>query len=160
MTRGGARTRSGPAPDPQALRRARDGKDWVTLPTKREGPLPPWPAFMSAPTDAELAMWEQLWEKPQAIVWEADKLEHTVAVYVRLFIETSKPNASAQRGTLMRQREEALLLSTSALHSARYVIATENEAAPAPARSGTARRPSAVRASLTVVQPADDADEE
>lgn len=152
MPKGGARVRSGPAPDPNALRREKDGKDWVSLPAKREGPLPPWPRYMSAPNEAELAMWEELWEKPQALVWEADHLEHTVAVYVRLFIECSQRNASAQRGTLMRQREDGLLLSASALAAARYVIKTDGDAAPAPAPRAS-RSTSSIRAGLTVVPP-------
>jgi hypothetical protein len=42
--KGGARARSGPPPDPQALRRDRDGKNWIVLPAAgRDGPAPEWP---------------------------------------------------------------------------------------------------------------------
>jgi hypothetical protein len=42
--KGGARARSGPAPDPNALRRERDGNTWIDLPAEgRAGPPPEWP---------------------------------------------------------------------------------------------------------------------
>lgn len=48
MPRGGARPGSGPAPDLGALKRVRDGKEWVRLPQcgLPEDDVPPWPAHM------------------------------------------------------------------------------------------------------------------
>lgn len=44
MAKGGARVRSGPAPDPDALSRERDAGEWIELPPEgRKGPAPAWP---------------------------------------------------------------------------------------------------------------------
>ena len=44
MASGGARARSGPAPDPNALRRDRkDDAGWSSLPVIREGDVPEFP---------------------------------------------------------------------------------------------------------------------
>lgn len=62
MPRGGARVNSGPAPDPNALRRDRkqDRDGWTTLPAKgREGATPPWPL----PGDLDLAVQRDLAEE-------------------------------------------------------------------------------------------------
>lgn len=56
MGHGGARTRSGPPPDPNALRRSRDGKDWVKLRPEGRGdkPVPDWPLLPDAGEQAEV----------------------------------------------------------------------------------------------------------
>ena len=84
MPRGGARVNSGPPPDPNALRRDRKGdKDgWTTLPVKRDGPVPPWP--LAEPSRAMLKLWGELWETPQAVMWERMGWTHEVAVYATL----------------------------------------------------------------------------
>lgn len=44
MAKGGARARSGPPPQFDALRRDRDRRDWIVLPAEgRDGPTPEWP---------------------------------------------------------------------------------------------------------------------
>lgn len=61
MTSGGARARSGPAPDPNALRRTRDAKEWIKL--KREGrgdvPAPEWPLEPPPEIAALIELYEQ-----------------------------------------------------------------------------------------------------
>ena len=61
MGSGGARARSGPAPDPEALNRLR-GTDaaWHVLPvTGRAGTPPEWP--IPNPSERELELWATLW---------------------------------------------------------------------------------------------------
>lgn len=123
MPKGGARRGTGPAPSPDALRRERDGREWTRLPASgRVGETPAWPEEMGDASLAELEMWEKLWKTPQAIVWEADGVQLTVAMYVRTFMEARLPEASASARTLVLRLQGELLLSITALHSARYVI--------------------------------------
>lgn len=123
MVKGGARTRSGPAASPDALNRQRDGAEWIKLPAKGyQGEIPDWPEHVIDQTPAEAELWKRLWRFPQAIVWKADGVTDTVALYVRCLIEASAPNASTAVRTLVRQQQDALLLSIPALHSAKYVI--------------------------------------
>ncbi len=87
-------------------------------------------------------MWTRLWRSPQAIVWEADGVHDTVALYVRAFIEAANPEASASARTFVRQLQDSLLLSIPALHAARYTI-VDNAPAPAtpaaPARAAASK---------------------
>ena len=65
----GASSRSGPAPDPNALRRDRDGETWLTLPAEgRKGKAPAWP--LSKATARESKLWTSEWKRPQALQWE------------------------------------------------------------------------------------------
>lgn len=169
--------RSGPPPDPNALRRSRDGKDWVKLPAAGRGAdaeVPAWPlsddpaevaevawreelveelraewaaaedgrtaralarrleaatlevrmlkARLDARAQQEGELWARLWAMPQALVWEADSSHLQVAMYVRAFLEASRPNAKAATRALARQYADALLLTIPALHAMRYVI--------------------------------------
>lgn len=155
--------RSGPAPDPNALRRDRDAKDWTKLPAAgREGDAPEWPAEIAEPSLAELAMWRRLWAKPQALVWEADGVHDHVALYVRTFCFVGDGGASAPMLTALRQQADSLLLTIPALHAARYVIAAGPKAGdPDRVEAAKAAHPSrgSARSRLTVVEPAPDADE-
>lgn len=200
MPRGGARLRSGPPPDMNALRRERDGKDWTKLPAAgRTGDPPPWPlpedvvtavklertrqkaanlredwmhaegraaaalgrkleaceeelAVLEATAERaeadEQEMWRRLWRTPQALVWEADGVADLVAMYVRAFLEASQPDAAAQKRLVSKQFADSLLLTTPALHSARYVIVptAEDDEDDAPASPGKPAPPSGVRA--------------
>jgi len=169
---GGARSRSGPTADPNALRRQRDGKEWTKLPRAgRLDPAPEWPDEVSEPSDDELLMWRRVWMLPQALVWEADRTNDMVAFYVRTYLEAMQPRAGAQARTFVKQMSEALLLTPGALAQQRYVIegsdearaidaaiATHDGAKPAP---GRARRGASARDRFTVVtQPEPDEDDE
>lgn len=55
MPKGGARARSGPAPDPNALNRERDKGEWKVLPREgRPGPPPDWPLPPDVRAQAQL----------------------------------------------------------------------------------------------------------
>lgn len=125
MASGGARARSGPAPDPNALRRDRkDDASWLTLPAEgRKGKTPAWPLLDA---DArELALWAEYWKKPQALLWEKNGQQLEVALHVRTFFEAERPDAQASLRTLVRQQLDALLLTIPAMHSARVRIAQD-----------------------------------
>jgi hypothetical protein len=112
---GGARNRSGPPPDPGSLRSA--GREWLTLPAKgREGPAPEWP--LTRATVRELALWAQLWRKPQAILWQENGQEIEVAMHVRHLVLSEGRKAPTAARSLLRQQMDSLLLTLPALRAA------------------------------------------
>ena len=132
MASGGARARSGPAPDPNALRRDRkDDAGWTTLPAEgRQGDVPSWP--LVDPMPRELELWKLFWQKPQAIVWEANGQEFAVAMHIRTLMEAEVVGAQTNLRTLLRQQAGELLLTIPAMYAARIKIAESVETAPAP----------------------------
>lgn len=128
MTSGGARSRSGPPPDPMALRRDRrtDG-EWTVLPAEgRRGLAPKWPLTKMKVREAEL--WRTLWGKPQAVVWEKMGQEFEVALYVRRFAEAEEPDSAISASTLVRQMADALGLTIPGLRVNRWKIAADQVA--------------------------------
>lgn len=142
MAKGGARSRSGPAPDPNALRRERDEGEWTALPAAgRPGPAPTWP--LPGQSDREATLWGDLWVTPQALMWERHHLEHTVALYVRRLAEAELPDSAVALSTLCRQMADGLGLSTPGLRANRWTIdraAEEAGTAAPPARPSSRGR--------------------
>lgn len=131
MPKGGARCRSGPAPDPNALRRDRDEGDWISLPSEgREGQAPGWP--LKDQTDREAELWEKFWALPQAVMWEQNHQELEVAMHCRSFAAAELMNAPANTRTLVRQQQEALGISLPGLHRNHWKIDGEVPAAQEP----------------------------
>lgn len=128
--RGGARARSGPAPDPNALRRDRDGESWITLPAEgRKGRPPAWP--LDGKSKREVKLWGQEWKRPQAVEWEKNGQEIEVAMYVRTLIASEKLDATQGMRNLLRQQQEALGISLPGLSRNRWQIGeTESVAEP------------------------------
>lgn len=158
MTKGGARARSGPAPDPNALKRERDKGEWTMLPASgRPGDAPVWPLLGFA--EREATLWGDLWRKPQALMWEKLGQELEVALFVRNLAQAEIPGSPINLGTLVRQQSDSLGLTTPGLRSNRWkiVASAPAEAVPAPSKVAPKRRASS-RDRLTVVR--DDADEE
>jgi hypothetical protein len=144
MPRGGARGRSGPAPDPNALRRARkdDQVGWTVLPSEgRSNPAPDWPAPTQTEREAEL--WVEMWATPQALIWERDGLRHYVAMFVRLLAEAEIEKASAENRKTVRMMYADLYLTSDAMARARIRIAhdetAERRESKAPVKRATAR---------------------
>lgn len=135
----GARLNSGPAPNPNAVRRNRreDIASWTTLPpTGLQGDIPEWPLEVAErPTSHEQALWDRLWrEQPQAHIWTALGMELQVATYVRTALHAATFGARAVYLTAARQQADALLLNPSALRSNRYRIAINPEEVTEPDR--------------------------
>lgn len=137
----GGHARSGPAPDPNALRRDRpeDRAGWVTLPVEgRTGDEPAWPLESATPRESHL--WAAMWVKPQAVEWERQGQVHEVALYVRRLAEAERPNTPTNLSTLVRQMSDSLGLTTPGLRSNRWRIGsvsarTDRPAARAPSRT-------------------------
>lgn len=144
MTSGGARARSGPAPDPNALRRDRksDQAGWTMLPAEgRTAPPPEFPAPDQTGREAEL--WAEMWATPQALVWERDGLRHYVAMFVRLLAEAEVEKASAENRKTVRMMYADLYLTSDAMARARIRIAQDETAEKRQERRAPAKRPSA-----------------
>lgn len=139
MPSGGARATSGPAPDPNALRRERDGASWVTLPADgRVGDAPEWP--LEEFSAREGVLWAREWRRPQAVMWERNGQELEVALYVRAVADAERVDASVSARTLVRQLQEALGLSLPGLARNRWRIGEPEVERVAPARSGRSVR--------------------
>lgn len=144
MPAGGARSRSGPAPDPMALRRNRkdDAAGWTTLPREgRTTPAPLWPA--PTQTDREAELWDEMWATPQALVWERDGLKHYVCMFVRLLAEAEVEKASAENRKTVRMMYGDLYLTSDAMARARLRIAEDETAQRREVKPAAAKRPSA-----------------
>jgi hypothetical protein len=128
MASGGARTRSGPPPDPNALRRDRksDG-EWTVLPAEgRAGDPPAWP--LTEATERELAIWQDLWAMPQAVQWERLLQVVPVALYTRRLVEAEERNSPTAATTLVRQLADALGLTIPGMHVHRWRIGKDQVA--------------------------------
>lgn len=154
MAKGGARARSGPAPDPEALRRERDARDWVVLPAEgRKGSPPRWPLPDSTRREAEL--WKVLWAKPQAVMWERQGQELEVALYVRRWCEAEVAESRVTLSTLVRQMADSLGLTTPGLRANRWRIAPADDQPSSRRRQavaiGQGRRHPSARQRLEVI---------
>jgi len=157
MGHGGARPRSGPAPDPNALRRDRkdDAAGWTILPGPRTDPAPEWP-LPTPPSPHEAEQWLTVWSTPQAHQWAANGIETEVALYIRTLIEAEAPGSATNLRTLAKQMQENLGLSYVGLLKFRWRIAdSAPPAATATSEKSPAARPARGRKSsrdrLTVV---------
>lgn len=172
MPSGGARSRSGPAPDPTALRRDRtDDAGWITLPAAGyqgdvpEFPLEKKPIETSVMLDGEivkqvdddatdrffereLALWAKLWAKPQGQMWIELGLDYEVAAYVRAFHESTAAGAPAALKTAVLRMGGEIGLSLPGMHTLRWKIAPS---VVEPAKATTARRTSSSRGRLKAV---------
>jgi len=131
MAHGGARARSGPPADPNALRRDRkdDAASWTTLPaTGRTAPAPDWP--LTPPTPREMEMWHRFWAKPQALIWERDGQLEYVAIFVRQLVEAEGEKASAENRKTVRMMFADLYLTSDAMLRGRFKIGTPEDDRP------------------------------
>lgn len=139
----GESSRSGPAPDPNALRRERgDDAEWFFLPAEgRKGKAPKIP--LPSPTTRERALWTRVWKKPQAVAWERFGQLEEVALYVRRYCESEQAGAPAALGTLVHRLGDSLGLTTSGMHRNRWVLGTVNRPAVASPAASSSKRSSA-----------------
>lgn len=154
MPSGGARARSGQAPDPNSYRSL--DRDWVDLPAAGfsgdipEFPLPRAIQFNSffedgkkvterdddateSVWDAELELWAELWRKPQAAAWSSLGLKFQVAAYVRAFLESVQAGAVSGMKTAVLRMEAELGLNVPGMRHNGWRIADGTAAAPATA---------------------------
>lgn len=106
MARGGARNRSGPAPDPMSLRSAKAGRDLVTLPSEGfDGEIPEFP--LPDASERELEIWSEAWSSPQACAWALESWRWpTVAEYARWKALCEREPNAALIAQLHRYRDQ------------------------------------------------------
>ena len=123
MASGGARARSGPAPDPNSYRSM--DKDWVDLPAGGfAGTVPAFP--LSDALGVEVALWDELWAKPQAAAWDSLGLKFQVAAYVRAFLESTEAKAVSGLKTAVLRMETELGLSIAGMRQNGWRIGDES----------------------------------
>lgn len=132
MPRGGARVRSGPPADPNALRREKDHMEFTELPAAGRGkPAPRWPLSPAANT-RERYHWRNLWRRREATQWEVLGLEVEVAVHVRTTVAIEAPGPTSSLLAEWRRQRDALGLTTAGRKSLRWIV--ETNATPSPAQ--------------------------
>jgi hypothetical protein len=90
-----------------------------------------------------MALWDELWARPQSVLWERNSQAFEVALLCRRLSEAEEPGASVTLGTLVRQMMDSLLLTIPAMRSARVRIGAVGAPAASPAASKSApKRPS------------------
>jgi hypothetical protein len=128
MTSGGARSKSGPPPDPNALRRNRsDDAEWIILPIGGfAGEVPTFP--LPNVLEAEEWYWDELWAKPQAFMWDRLGMKFQIASYARTYLESVEPGASATLKNSVLRMEELLGLSVTGMNSLRWKFSVDEVA--------------------------------
>lgn len=162
MPRGGARSVSGPPPDPNALRRERktDAAGWVTLPASGPfGDPPEWPLVPHSDAtmrEREESRWQDMWtQRPQSVMWRRLGQEIEVAMFVRKLTEAELPKTSNELQKVVRQYLDSLGLSVQGMLRNRWKI--EQPAAPAEGgSSASSPRRASARDRLRVVDGGDD----
>ena len=116
----------GPVPKPDAQRIRRNAVSPMTqLPAEgRKGETPEWP--FATQNVRESRYWHQLWQLPQAVVWERDARYREVAFYCRLSIEAEDGMDGALKE--MMQVGDRLGCWPLALHRLRWEIVKDEVA--------------------------------
>ncbi|HCA88177.1 MAG TPA: hypothetical protein DEQ61_23560 [Streptomyces sp.] len=128
-----------------------DKGGWRTLPAEgRAGEPPEWP--LTAASDRELELWDDLWAKPQAVVWEDMDQALEVALFVRTLAEAERADARVDVKKMVRSYLDSLGLSVAGMNRNRWKIApaVDEPAANGPV-AGTPARRSSARDRLKVV---------
>jgi hypothetical protein len=131
----GGHARSGPPSDPNSLSNGTGTGSgaWIHLTVPTE-PAPAWP--LGEPTDAEAALWLDLWSRPPASVWPRFFLTREVATYVRTLLAFENGgHRNAALGALVQRLADQLGLTVAGAHRNRWAY-------PDPART----RPATVHA--------------
>lgn len=148
MPRGGARSRSGPKRDPNALRReraddVRDAGGFIEiLASARVDEVPEFP--LSDPSGRELEVWESLWARPQGVMWKRSALEWAVGLYVRGLTIAESADGAAQDRNSVRLMSESLGLTSSGLKTLGWKI-VDDAPADAGVSGGGGQRGSSAR---------------
>lgn len=102
MASGGARNRSGPAPDPTSGRSDARGLKFDALPS--EGYTGKYPEFsLPDATEREQEVWDALWRTPQAAAWAQEPWRvRTVEMYVRWSVRSEGDVPAAFLGQVHR----------------------------------------------------------
>lgn len=160
MSRGGARNRSGPQPDPMSGRSDRRGLQFLALdPGGFRGDPPEWPLADSVAADliagAELANWRSVWMTPQAIAWHGEPWRWPiVAEYCRIkaIVEVNPGASAALVAQLHRYRDQIGLTPAGLRENGWQITATPVHEEPVAGSRGGGSRGGGSRGRLKVIQ--------
>lgn len=143
MARGGARNRSGPAPDPRSGRSDRRGLSYSALPNEGyQGEVPDFP--LPGALERELEVWAVLWRTPQACAWVREPWRWlNVADLVRLQVRGEALDAPVNIATVVRQLRADLGLTPAGLKENGWAIAAAEIEPAAAAEAEEAEAPAA-----------------
>ena len=172
-SRGGARNRSGPQPDPSSGRSERRGYSLTALPAEGySGDAPEWPlprrvvwvevdkvrerdeAATEAVAEREAALWAWAWTTPQACAWsmpsESWRLQ-TIAMWVRTFVVCESSEATAaDKGSLHRFADQ-IGMTPAGLRENGWSIKADEVAEQAAKKDSAPARPASSRDRMEVV---------
>lgn len=139
MSRGGARNRSGPQPDPNSGRSDRRGYKLTALPAAGyDGETPNWPLPIQSAREAEV--WADAWTTPQACAWSIQSWRwRSVALWVRWSVRMEDPEAPAALGNVVVRLADQIGMTPAGLKENGWAIAADEvavkreESAPAAA---------------------------
>lgn len=130
MPSGGARLRSGPAPDPNSARSERLGRTNgnLMLPAKGyHGTPPEFPLEETVNFDREIELWHELWTTPQAAAWATmPYLHRTVAMYVRYVVRAEDLDSPANVMTTALRMADTIGLTVSGMVALGWVIDSDD----------------------------------
>lgn len=156
MPRGGARNRSGPAPDPASGRSDRRGFTLTALPSEGyKGATPKFPLPPAAEEflrDREAQVWAEAWTTPQACAWSMQPWRWPViGEYCRLkTVVEFAPAASAALVAQLHRYRDQLGLTPAGMRENGWAIAVD-ELAGKRAPAQPEEPADDVRSRLTVV---------
>lgn len=125
MSKGGARNRSGPQPDPTSGRSEARGLSFSQLP--REGYTGEIPRFpLPGATARERAMWKQVWAYPQGAAWAAEPWRQlAVSQYVRLAVRAEDVEAPASLIASLHRFADQIGLTPAGIRENGWAIAKD-----------------------------------
>jgi len=152
MSRGGARNRSGPPPDPKSGRS--DRRELVLTALPSEGYLDEIPDFpLPDMSVREGEVWEQAWRTPQACAWAVEPWRwRAVAMWVRWSVRMEAEEASAALGNVVVRFADQIGMTPAGLKENGWAIAKDQLAEKrAESAEPTAAPPSDIKNRFTVV---------
>jgi hypothetical protein len=149
MTRGGARNRSGPQPDPTSGRSDRRGVVLTALPAEGySGPIPEFP--LPEVCEREQQVWDAAWRTPQAAAWSVEPWRRrVVGMWVRWSVRMEAPDASAALGNVVVRFADQIGLTPAGLKENGWKIAAD--AVAEKRQRATAKTPARPRSRFKVV---------
>lgn len=151
MPSGGARSRSGPPPDPSSERSERRGVSFTALPAEGfSGEVPPWPLPRLDVAEGadrvaarELELWEWAWRTPQACAWATPAevwRSQFVARWVRQAVVCESVGAKAGDHAQLHRYADEIGLTTAGLRLMGWKVAVDEVAAKASTPAARAER--------------------
>lgn len=153
MAHGGARNRSGPAPQEGSGRSDRRGYSLTALPAEGyTGEAPEFP--LPDPSDRELEVWEQAWRTPQACAWSMPSESwriRTVALWVRTSVRCESQEASSSLLAQLHRFSDQIGMTTAGLAEMGWKVAVDEVAAKAAEHTSAPSKPPSSRDRLKAV---------